>query len=386
MKTADIEKRLANAISNEVPDVLDSVLSKCETQEQNVIELDRYKNKPKNNAWVKSLCATAAALALIVGGYFGIGQYQAAYAVESVVTLDVNPSVKLEVNNAEKVISATGINEDGDSVLNEIEQDGENLEGKSLEIAVKVLINAMVEECYLSKQSNSILVTVNNSDTEKSAKIESQLLLSVDNALSENGIDGAILAQSGTIEEKTAALAEKYGISEGKASFIEKIIAKSPKLSFDDLATLKINDLTLLAEKWFGEMDKLTIIGTPSDSGFVSSESAIESACADANISIGDSAEIGSSIQIEDGKLVYDVSVKTGTMVYDYVIDAKTGEIINWVSKLIESGNTITGQTDDTGGVTDSSQTDTGDNSNTPITDAEQIIDGIFDLIEGATD
>ena len=103
-------------------------------------------------------------------------------------------------------------------------------------------------------------------------------------------------------------------------------------MSFDDLATLKINDLTLLAEKWFGEMDKLTIIGTPSDSGFVSSESAIESACADANISIGDSAEIGSSIQIEDGKLVYDVSVKTGTTVYDYIIDAKSGEIINWVS------------------------------------------------------
>jgi hypothetical protein len=41
-----------------------------------------------------------------VGGYIGIGQYQAAYAVESVVTLDVNPSVKLEVNKAEKVISA----------------------------------------------------------------------------------------------------------------------------------------------------------------------------------------------------------------------------------------------------------------------------------------
>jgi hypothetical protein len=180
----------------------------------------------------------------------------------------------------------------------------------------------MVEECYLSKQSNSILVTVNNSDTEKSAKIESQLLLSVDNALSENGIDGAILAQSGSLEESTAELAEKYGISEGKASFIEKIIAKSPKLSFDDLATLKINDLTLLAEKWFGEMDKLTIIGTPSDSGFVSSESAIESACADANISIGDSAEIGSSIQIEMESSVYDVSVKTGTTVYDYIIDA----------------------------------------------------------------
>lgn len=386
MTTENIEKKLASAISNEVPDVLDSILSRCETQEQNVIELDRYKNNPKNVPWLKSLCATAAALAIIVGGYFGIGQYQTAYAVESVVTLDVNPSVKLEMNKTEKIISATGINEDGNSILNELAQDGEKLKGKPLEGAVKLLIDAMVEEGYLSQQSNSILVTVSNPDTEKSKKIESQLMISVDTALSENGIVGAILVQSSSLEKATAELAEKYGISEGKASFIEKIIAKSPQLSFDALASLKINDLTLLAVKWLGEMDELTAIGTPSDGGYVSSDSAIESACTNAKITTGDNAEIGSSIQIEDGKLVYDVSVNTGTVVYKYVIDAETGEIISFVSKFIENENTITDQTDNTSDTTDSSQTSTEDTSNSPISDTEQIIDGIFDFIEGAKD
>lgn len=428
MKTSEIEIKLANEISNEVPDVLDSIFSRCEATEQNVIEFSQLQSKPKNNAWIKSLCATAAALALIVGGYLGIGQYQTAVAVESVITLDVNPSVRLEVNKSEKVISATGLNEDGIALLCEIEQDGEKLKSKSLEVAVNVLITAMVEDGYLSQTSNSILVTVNNSDEKKSAEIEAQLLISVDTALTEKGIEGAILGQSGAENEKTTELAAQYGISEGKASFIEKIIIKAPGLSFDDLAALNINDLSLLAKKWLGEIDKLTIIGTPGDNGVISAENAIESACSDVNITIDSSAEIGSSIQLEDGKLVYEVTVKAGNTLYDYVIDAKTGEVINWVSKLIEDESAVTDQSsaagstpsinqvndwvskliEDESTVTDqsgaaestpssdqasntdnsgiSSNSGQNNNANNPadsITDAGKIIDGAFDKVTG---
>lgn len=426
MKTSEIEIKLANEISNEVPDVLDSILSRCEATEQNVIEFSQLQSKPKNNAWIKSLCATAAALAVIVGGYLGIGQYQTAIAVESVITLDVNPSVRLEVNKNEKVISATGLNEDGIALLCEIEQDGEKLKSKSLEVAVNVLITAMVEDGYLSQTSNSILVTVNNSDEKKSAEIKAQLLISVDTALTEKGIEGAILGQSGAENEKITELAAQYGISEGKASFIEKIIIKAPGLSFDDLAGLNINDLSLLAKKWLGEIDKLTIIGTPNDNGVISAENAIESACSDVNITIGSSAEIG-SIQLENGKLVYEVTVKAGNTLYDYVIDAKTGEVINWVSKLIEDESTATNQsgaagsatrsqvndwvskliegestatdqsgaagstpgsdqvsnTDNSGITANNGQNNNANNSADSITDAGKIIDSVFDTVTG---
>ena len=74
MKTSDIESKLAKAISDEVPDILDSILSKCEARDSGVIEIKQYQNKTKNGTWIKSLCASAAAVILIVSGYIGIGQ------------------------------------------------------------------------------------------------------------------------------------------------------------------------------------------------------------------------------------------------------------------------------------------------------------------------
>lgn len=339
MKTTDIETKLANAISNEVPDILGNILSKCEARNENVIEISKHKSKTNHSNWVKSVCATAAAVVVLVGGYLGVGQYQTAFAVDSVINLDVNPSVQLEVNENKKVLSAKGINEDGNTILSGMEQDGVTLKGKELDEAVNALVLAMVEEGYLSEENNSILVSVNNSDEGKSEEIKSQLLTCVEDALSENGIDGAILGQNITDNEKISEIAEQYGISEGKAILIEKIIGNNPQLSYDNLAELNIHDLSLLAEKWIDKMEGISMSGTPSSKGYVSSENAVDSACADANIAIGDVGEISSSIQLEDGKLVYDVSVKIGNTEHKYVIDAKTGAIISSDSKPVDSGS-----------------------------------------------
>lgn len=363
MKTTDIETKLANAISNEVPDILDNILYKCEARNENVIEISKHKSKTNHSNWVKSVCATAAAVVVLVGGYMGVGQYQTALAVDSVITLDVNPSVQLEVNENKKVLSATGINEDGNTILSGMEQDGVTLKGKELDEAVNALVLAMVEEGYLSEENNSILVSVNNSDSGKSEEIKSKLLTCVEDALSENGIDGAILGQNFTDNEKISELAEQYGISEGKAILIEKIIGNNPQLSYDNLAELNIHDLSLLAEKWIDKMEGISISGTPSSKSYVGSENAVGSACADANIAIGDVGEIASSIQLENGKLVYDVSVKIGNTEHKYVIDAKTGAIISSDSKPVDSESGSTTQ----------------DNSTNDV--ANDVIDTVTDII-----
>ncbi len=384
MNATDIETKLANAISNEVPDVLDDILSKCETLNGNVFEISEHKSKPKQNNWLKSISATAAALAILVGVYLGIGQYQTAHAIDSVITLDVNPSVKLEVNKDVKVVSATGINEDGTAILDGMAQDGKKLNGKVLEEAVNELVYAMVEEGYLSNQSNSILVSVDNSDEEKSLEIKSQLLKSVGNALNEKGIDGAVLGQNGTVDEKTTGLAVQYGISESKANLIEKIIAKSPQFSFNDLAVLSINDLSLLAEKCIDEMHNFSMVGTPSGKGYVTSDNAIDNACSHANITIGDDVKIGTSIELEDGKLVYDVTVKIGNIEHDYVIDAKTGVILNWVSKAIQNIN----DSSDPGEVTSEVTNDVTDDLAGDVTDevSDEVIDTVTGVIDEVTD
>ena len=55
--------------------------------------------------------AVAAALALVIcGGAFGITSWRGANAVDSVVMLDVNPSLSMEVSAQERVLSVTPFN------------------------------------------------------------------------------------------------------------------------------------------------------------------------------------------------------------------------------------------------------------------------------------
>ncbi|PKM73114.1 MAG: hypothetical protein CVU91_05985 [Firmicutes bacterium HGW-Firmicutes-16] len=376
MRAANIDTKLAIAISNEVPDVLDDILSKCETRSGNKIEISNSNNK--SNKWMKSIYATAAALALLVGGYFVIGQYQMVHTVDSVITLDVNPSVELKVNTAEIVLSATGLNQDGNSVINDIKQDGVKLTGRKLDEAVNELVCSMVEKGYFSELKNSILISVENSDNEKSIEIKTRLLKSVGNALSEKGIDGAILGQIGTPNEKISELAEKYGISTGKASLIESIVAKTTQFSFEDLAELNISDLSLLAEKWIGEMQNISMVGTPSSKGYISSEIAIDRACANLNIALNDNLEIGTSLELADGKLIYDVSVITDNMKYEYLIDAKTGSIIDWVTSVIDTETMRNGH-DSNSVNSDSVEPDL------PEEPTKEIADDIIDIITDIT-
>jgi hypothetical protein len=64
------------------------------------------KKHVRSHRFAAALSAAAAALILLTGGYF--------YAVPvSAITLDVNPSLELEINRMDQVVSLKGTNEDG---------------------------------------------------------------------------------------------------------------------------------------------------------------------------------------------------------------------------------------------------------------------------------
>jgi hypothetical protein len=64
------------------------------------------KKHVRSHRFAAALSAAAAALILLTGGYY--------YAVPvSAITLDVNPSLELEINRMDQVVSLKGMNEDG---------------------------------------------------------------------------------------------------------------------------------------------------------------------------------------------------------------------------------------------------------------------------------
>ena len=151
MDERELEQRLRTAVEHAAPDPLDRILASCGPQRAEVIPFSPPRKKRR---WAP--LAAAAALALVIcGGAFGITSWRGANTVDSVVMLDVNPSLSMEVSAQERVLSVTPFNQDAETILGDMD-----LTGTDLDVAVNALIGSMLQNGYLSDLQNAILVSV----------------------------------------------------------------------------------------------------------------------------------------------------------------------------------------------------------------------------------
>lgn len=132
--------------------------------------------------------AAAAALVLVTGGIFG---YSYMNKAETVATIDVNPSVELRVNRRERVTAVTALNEDAKTILDDMD-----LKNTHLNVAVNALIGAMVREGYISDIKNSVLVSVEDSDTSRGQRLQEQITADIAQALEQSAVEAAVLSQT----------------------------------------------------------------------------------------------------------------------------------------------------------------------------------------------
>lgn len=332
MRTKKIEKKLADEIRAETPDALDDILARC-TPEENTEAVPAMAAGTRHK-WVKAVYAAAAMLVLFIGGYFGIGQYRAAYAAEYTVTLDADASVQLEVSKTGKVVSISGLDAKGEAAIAAAQTD-ETLKGRKLDAAVEAVVSAMADSSGGVSGQGAILVTVDGPDETENAAVKAQVTAAVSSTLKKQGIEAAVLGQIAGADEALTALAEKYGVSEGRAALIKKAAESDPNLDKTELSRLDIGALGVLAQNGKAEASaSISVTGDSGASGYVSADAAAKSACAKANVSLGNAASAEVAAQVSEGKLVYRVTVKAGTGEATCEVDAKTGAILNWVSSV----------------------------------------------------
>ena len=102
MDERELEQRLRTAVEHAAPDPLDRILAACGPQAGTVLPFEAPKKKRR---WAP--LAVAAALVVMCCGAFGISSWRGANAVDSVVMLDVNPSLSMIVSSKERVLSVT---------------------------------------------------------------------------------------------------------------------------------------------------------------------------------------------------------------------------------------------------------------------------------------
>lgn len=321
-----IETKLRSAVSHAVPDALDDILSACDHEKGKVIYMEKKRTSP-----LRSFAAIAAVLVLIVAGVFAMKTFggSSADTLAAVVSLDVNPSIELNVDKDENVLSAKGLNADGKTVLGDMQ-----LKGSKLDVAVNAIIGSMLQNGYLDDMANSILLSVSGVDGYNAETLRSKLASDVNKQLK----DCAVLSQdvSGA-DSETVKLAEKYDISVGKAALIRQIVSADARHSFEELAPLSINELNLLADgKSLGTIDST---GKASSKAYIGRNAALEAALKHASLSKNDVRNIDIELDYEYGSMVYEVEFEVGTTTeYEYDINAATGEIV-WYEK--DSGGNI---------------------------------------------
>lgn len=305
IREQELEQRLRTAMDHAAPDALDRILASCEAQKGIVIPMEQAR-KPRRRRWAS--LAVAAALA-VVCCVFGLTSWHGANAVASVVSLDVNPSIQLQVSKNEKVLSAEALNEDARVIL-----DGMDLKGTQLKVAVNAIVGSLLQNGYLDRLSSAILISVEDDDAQRAARLESDLTAEVGTALENASAGAAILSQILSMDTGLQAQAQSSSISVGKAAMIRDIQALNSQLDFDALSALSVEELKQLRETGAPDMP----IGTAAAAAAAMQYAGVSSSAVTYDV----------DPELDEYPAYYEVELYTASGEFDYNVDAWTGQVL----------------------------------------------------------
>ena len=326
--------RIKHAFEAVTPDVFDSVLPDLDEQKG----LGIIMTQNRKNTIVKKLSGIAAAVVILAGADIFGHAYAVSNTVASTVALDVNPSVEIRVNAKEKVLSVDALNEDGRIIIGDMD-----FKGSDIDLAVNALIGSMLKNGYLNELTNSILVSVDNNDPEKSEALRQRIADEISVILGTDTFTGAVLSQTMSHDAAVDEIASANDISTGKAQLIHQITQQNTWYTAEDLAAMSINELNLITMSGGLKLENVDATGTASAKAYIGEEAAKQAALAHAGVAESDITRYEIELDMERGVMVYDVEFDASGIEYDYDINAQTGEVVRYDNKrddgYRESGN-----------------------------------------------
>lgn len=169
----------------------------------------------------------------IVKGIFKDKENKLDTNVVSMITLDINPSIKIELNKDNLVINVISLNDDGKEIIDD------NYLGKNLDDVVNSIIDNLVDKGY-AKEELVILVGF-------TGDIKEDLAIDIINdKLNTLDIQYNIIIPE--ISETSQELAKEYNITESKAAYLEDIIENND-VKIDDIKDMSVKDIEDMVRK-----------------------------------------------------------------------------------------------------------------------------------------
>lgn len=220
------------SLDNRIKEAFDQVHAAPALKERTtrqVLQAMEARRRPFQTVW-KPVCALAACLLLVLG----LGGYRFYFTPTSVISIDINPSLEVDVNRLGRVIGLHGYNADGEELaasLDVLYQDYQQ--------AVDVILNsnAIVDSLTRGEFLSVSVVELSGDQGEEITQYVS------------NRTSGHHNVSCSTITSDEAQEAHHVGLSYGKYQVYVQISAYDPSFTPEEARTMTMRELRDLLDR-----------------------------------------------------------------------------------------------------------------------------------------
>lgn len=156
--------------------------------------------------------------------------------VVTTITMDINPSIEINLNKNKTVKSINAFNDESKEIISD------DLVNKSIDEVIWYIANKLIDNGYVKDNKIEIILYTNGELNNE--QIESRLK----NAFNEKSVNSEIVLIE-NITKEDMELAKKYSVSPAKVSYIKSIIEENDNIKVEDLANKSTNELIETKER-----------------------------------------------------------------------------------------------------------------------------------------
>ncbi|GEM_PF-6863747 len=186
-----------------------------------------------------AMVAVSCAIMLSIGA---VGVYATTQIPNSLITIDVNPSVQLITNLNDQVLDVKALNEDAIAIVKNIDKKG------SVDQVVNQVIDNLIAGKYITAEDeNDILISVSNKNEKKTNTLKESIAGNIGSYLKAQAIDATLVTQN--VDKKAAIASKNEGVSFGKSNLVRSLVPLLDGYSEEQLMQMPVKQLVALAKK-----------------------------------------------------------------------------------------------------------------------------------------
>ncbi len=165
-------------------------------------------------------------------------RFQIGNDVFAVVSIDINPSIELELNQKNQVIRTIPLNKEGKKLLTR------NLKGMAAEEAVASIIHVAKEKYYITPNENYVLISaviIQDGAQTTNEQFSEEIQQKVQEKIKKESVN--LLCLSGQITKEDFNEARKNKISIGKYEIIKNIEKTEQKGTLQQIKNMKVKEM-----------------------------------------------------------------------------------------------------------------------------------------------